>query len=226
MKIIAISDLHGNLPEITEKANLLIIAGDISPLKIQFKTREMKAWLINQFLDWVEKAPVEKVILVAGNHDSWFERAYEDLKVDLQRRSNYKLIYLENDIVFYNDETGKEYSIYGTPYCHMYGNWPFMREDEYMEEAFRDIPEYVDILVTHDAPYGCSDICYQRQDYEHKGNVPLRDTILEKSPKLVLHGHLHSSNHNEEILGKSKVYNVSILDENYVETYEPLILEI
>jgi hypothetical protein len=37
---------------------------------------------------------------------------------------------------------------------------------------------------------------------------------------------LHSSNHEEELLGDTKVYNTSILDERYLIVYEPLIIRI
>lgn len=36
LKIVAISDLHGNLPIITEPADIMLLAGDIVPLNIQF----------------------------------------------------------------------------------------------------------------------------------------------------------------------------------------------
>lgn len=42
MKIIAISDLHGDLPVIDVKANIAVVAGDISPLHIQFNKPAMK----------------------------------------------------------------------------------------------------------------------------------------------------------------------------------------
>jgi hypothetical protein len=41
MKTIAISDLHGLLPEIVEPADIMFICGDISPLHIQFNKPEM-----------------------------------------------------------------------------------------------------------------------------------------------------------------------------------------
>lgn len=50
--------------------------------------------------------------------------------------------------------------------------------------------------------------------------------ILEKKPKYNFHGHLHSSNHEMELLGDTKVYGVSILDEDYKRGYSVLYLNI
>ena len=93
------------------------------------------------------------------------------------------------------------------------------------------IPENLDVLLIHDAPYGTSDICLQETNWttaNHIGCVPLRDAILEKAPKLVLHGHLHSTNHTVELMEPSdtKVYNVSYVNEGYEPVYSPLVLEI
>ena len=49
LKIAAISDIHGFLPEITEPADVLLIAGDISPLHIQFNKPAMKIWIETEF---------------------------------------------------------------------------------------------------------------------------------------------------------------------------------
>lgn len=61
---------------------------------------------------------------------------------------------MENELVYYVDNDGITWSIFGTPYCHQYGNWPFMRTDEYMEEKFKEIPDEVNFILTHDTPYG------------------------------------------------------------------------
>ena len=42
----------------------------------------------------------------------------------------------------------------------------------------------------------------------------------------MLHGHLHSSDHEQQLLGNTKVYNVSLLDEEYEPAYEYLTLEL
>ena len=36
LKIVAISDLHGNLPIIDKPAEIMLIAGDVIPFNIQF----------------------------------------------------------------------------------------------------------------------------------------------------------------------------------------------
>ena len=78
MKIVAISDMHGYLKDIPE-CELLIIAGDISPLRIQSNTAKMLEWLEDDFMPWLESQLCRKVVLVAGNHDFIFEADGTDL---------------------------------------------------------------------------------------------------------------------------------------------------
>ena len=151
------------------------------------------------------------------------------LPLELRMLSNQKLIYLCNEEAKYYDSEGKEWKIFGTPYCHKFGNWAFMRDDDTLEELYKEMPRDIDILISHDAPYGCSDICFDNvywRGEKHIGCVPLRDIILERSPKIVLHGHLHTSNREIEILGKSKVRNCSLLNERYELVYNPIIMEL
>lgn len=224
MEVIALSDLHGTLPEIKNPADIMLIAGDIIPLHIQFNKPLSKKWFLGDFTDWINSLPVEKVFMVAGNHDAFLQDASKSFFIELYIATKYKLCYLRNETTEYIDKEGTSWKIFGTPYCHFFGNWPFMRSDEVLEEKFEEIPEEVDILLTHDAPYGCSDICLERNLYKHCGSIPLREAILKFKPKYCIHGHLHSSNHELELLGDTKVYNVSINNENYSAKYDPLYL--
>ena len=224
MKIIAISDLHGLLPKIDEKCDVLCICGDIIPLEIQTDVYKSKNWLKTDFIAWCNSIACEHILLIAGNHDLIFEQILHHEIMDIFLGT--KIHYLENDEV---EIDGKRF--YGTPYCHIFGNWAFMREDFHLKMIYDLIPENLDVLLIHDAPYGTSDICLQKTNWttdNHIGCVPLRDAILEKTPKLVLHGHLHSTNHNAELIEPSdtKVYNVSYVDEGYEPVYSPLVLEI
>ena len=185
------------------------------------------AWLCDDFIPWVESLPVEQVFLIAGNHDFWFERQDDEAHTLFAGHS--KITYLNNELVEYvSSQDGNTYRIFGSPYCHIFGNWSFMRSEKILKQKFSEIPENIDILFTHDAPYGTSDICLEgwAADGQHKGCPELRDAILEKKPKYHFHGHLHSTNHAEEWLYQTRVFNTSILNEDYKITYDPLIIRI
>jgi Icc-related predicted phosphoesterase len=234
MRICSISDLHGNLIQYPsdywkglEECEILCICGDILPLHIQFNSQQSLEWLVKEFKPWVEALPVEKIFIIAGNHDAFFERHLNEPKSLFPTYE--KVTYLQNEYIEYlSTQDNKLYRIFGTPYCHQFGNWPFMRDEEILKQKFAEIPENIDILITHDAPYGVSDVCYESpwNPMSHIGCLELREAILEKNPKLCLHGHLHSSNHEEEMLGNTKVYNTSILNEKYNIAYQPLYLEV
>ena len=223
MKIVAISDLHGLFPEMPKDPwDILCICGDIVPVRAQSNIPQCISWIKKEFIPWCESLPCEDVLLVAGNHDFVFEKTMHHELIQLFAGT--KIHYLENDPV---EIMGKKF--YGTPYCHQFGNWAFMRSDDNLESIFENIPEKVDILLTHDAPWGTSDICMENVEWnkhEHIGSVPLRDAILEKKPRVVLHGHLHSTDHNVELMQDIEVYNVSVVNEKYQLAFPPLILEI
>lgn len=237
MKIIAISDMHGNLPNMSQygKFDLLLIAGDICPATDHSYTFQYD-WLKNTFVPWIQQLPYQnafsKVIFTPGNHDFWFEREKSDSArylADIGYPCQGRFIYLRNEVYKFDylDEYGeiKSLNIFGTPWCHQFGNWAFMCSDDKLRKRFSEIPDGIDILLTHDAPYGCSDICYQgRSVGKHVGSEPLREVILEKKPKLCIHGHLHTSNHSMMALGKTRVVNVSLIDESYTPKFDPYFL--
>jgi Icc-related predicted phosphoesterase len=182
-------------------------------------------WLTEEFKPWAENLPVEKVFFIAGNHDFWFER--NDIPAHKIFPQDQKVTYLKNELVEYtSSQDSKTYKIFGSPYCKIFGLWPFMRSADMLARKFNEIPENIDILFTHDAPYGTSDICLEGRaaDGQHKGSLPLRDAVVKKCPEILLHGHLHSTNHEREMLYETEVFNTSILNEEYDIKYEPLII--
>lgn len=225
LSVCVMSDLHGYLPEV-EPCDLVLICGDIVPLKIQERTIDSYKWFSGEFKEWAMDLPCDKVIFIAGNHECTLPTHYNDYK-QLFDNDN-KITYLCHESYIYKGPDDKEYHIFGTPYCQEFGNWAFMLSDSELNEKFLDIPENLDILITHDAPFGVSDILLQEEYYtgEHIGNKPLAEAILQKAPKIVCHGHLHSTSREFEELGYSKVVNCSIKDENYQPVYKPLYLEI
>lgn len=238
MKVIALSDLHGNLPLIEEDFDLMIICGDICPT-YSHDYYFQESWIRHDFINWINKLNFKnensKVILVAGNHDFFFESNGKNtymMDQILTKPTNGHLIYLHNSIYSFNyvDNMGnsKTYTIFGTPYCKLFGNWAFMRTNNFLSDAYSRIPNDVDILISHDAPKigKVGTISKGLFSSEDAGNKNLADEILKKTPKYVFCGHIHSGEHNLTKIKDINIYNVSLLDENYNLIYKPLILEI
>lgn len=229
LRICALSDLHGTLIPASEfdPCDVMFICGDISPLNIQANDRKMKKWLANTFKPWCEALPCLKVFFIAGNHD-WICLRNPDFMKSVFPQEE-KVTYLCQDRASFTSEDGTEYSIFGTPYCRQFCNWAFMEEDETLAQLYQTIPNNVDILLTHDQPYGFGDIILQPTYWntgENLGNKPLLEAVLLRRPKYMFCGHLHASTHECVDIGLTKRYNVSIKDENYDVVYAPSYLEI
>ena len=226
MKVCVTSDLHGYLPEI-EPCELLLICGDIVSLKHQRYSKSCKQWYTKVFQPWIDSLPCDKVLFIPGNHEVGVE-GHEDEYRKLFSPTN-KATILLHDYYEYLSNNGVVYKIFGTPYCKIFGNWAFMRTNSDLKKKFSEIPEGLDILLTHDVAYGYADQSLQDIGYgtdTHFGTVELRDAILEKKPKFHLSGHIHTANHNLIMIGDTKHYNVSYVDETYTPTFKPLCIEI
>ena len=226
MKICVTSDLHGFLPKI-ESCELVLICGDIVPLRMQRNIPQSIKWFKKEFIPWTESLPCEEVIFVAGNHDFFAQSSILEI-INLIKDT--KIIYLENNYYNYLSKDAKLYKIYGTPDCHQFGNWAFMYSDEYLKNSYSKIPENCDIIISHDAPK-LNNLGLVPPNIWHSipidaGNEFLASAILDKKPKYAFCGHIHEGNHQLTDIDGIKMANVSILDDNYNISYEPLYLDI
>lgn len=214
MKIAVVSDLHGYLPEV-EECDLLLICGDIMPLNIQFDDEYSKEWLENNFRDWCINCKAKQVVFIGGNHDMWLYWHRKELNKDFLNSN--KIVYLKDGLFEYNGV-----KIYGTPWCHRFGNWAFMRDDAKLAEKYSKIPEGVDVLLTHDAPrigeYGCILDTNISSEPTECGNAVLAAAIVDKEPKYAFNGHIHSGDHTLAKIGNTWFANVSYVDEEYNPT--------
>ena len=232
MKICAMSDLHGELPHARESSEITLICGDIVPLSIQKSISESKLWLKTEFAYWAMNWPSDKIFFIAGNHDFVFDghMSYNDI-MELSINSNNKLWYLQNNSVIYTNREGKDYTIFGTPYCHIFRKWAFMLPDEELAIKYADIPENVDILLSHDAA-NINNLGLVPPNIWHPdepinvGNTVLAEAVKLKKPKYYFCGHIHDGNHKVEIIDNTLMANVSLLNDSYQISYEPLYLDI
>lgn len=120
MKICVTSDLHGILPKIEEPCEVVLICGDIMPLRMQRNIPQSEKWLKTTFAEWVNNLPCESVIMVGGNHDFALANMYrQPLKINsiLSNPTNGKLELLDNEATSVVSKDGKVYDVWGTPYC-------------------------------------------------------------------------------------------------------------
>jgi Icc-related predicted phosphoesterase len=212
MRICMISDLHGNLPEI-EPCDLLLIGGDISPVASHDLVFQ-RSWLESNFAAWCDSLDVENIVAIAGNHDFIFEEDkmyYKRLELVIP-----SLIYLEDS----KYEIG-ELSIWGSPWSRQFGSWAFMTNELQLERIYNSIPE-VDIILSHNPPYGCGDRVVSG---EYVGSSDLRSKIKAIKPKLVVCGHIHEGFGHYKI-GECLVKNASLMNEFYEFVNKPMYLEL
>lgn len=224
MKVCATSDLHGYLPDI-EPCNLLLICGDIVPLDIQTNMPESEKWLEEVFIPWIESLPIDQAILIAGNHDFFMERCSKNA---FSLLNTGKLTYLRNESTTYVSNDGEVVTIFGTPYCKIFNRWAFMRSPERLKEKYSEIPENVDILISHDAPMIGEVGMIRKGGWAgtEAGNPQLADEIVRKKPKWCFCGHIHSGEHNITEYNDTRLANVSLVDETYKPTNNPIYVEI
>jgi Icc-related predicted phosphoesterase len=112
-------------------------------------------------------------------------------------------------------------TIFGTPYCSIFGNWAFMINDDALDKKFSQIPEGVDILVSHDSPNigKIGAILEGVWKNDTTGNKILAKHIERVHPKLFVSGHFHSGNHDVQKIGNTYAANVSYINEDYYPTY-------
>lgn len=234
MRVLAMSDLHGQLPEIKETFDLLLICGDVCPINNQYYAFQ-KEWVLNVFVNWINALPFHneqtKVVMVGGNHDFIFERYGTKEKDQLKSKTNGRCILLKNEEYEFEwiDDNGlKPVKIFGTSYCKIFGNWAFMLSDEKLKARYDLCPDNVDFFISHDSPdlNGLGTIHYSKVDGKiygkNVGNKVLARAIDKKHPKYFFSGHIHTGNHNFEEIGDIKVANVSLLNEQYISVYPVL----
>ena len=78
MKICALSDLHGNLPQL-EPCDVVCICGDIAPINFDRSTDRCIYWFRTVFLKWCSELECEKVIFIADFISA--ERDYNGVEI-------------------------------------------------------------------------------------------------------------------------------------------------
>lgn len=232
MRIVALSDLHGSLPRIP-RCDLLIIAGDVCPDRIgPVIAREdpaaQKAWFDRNFRAWLAETPATHKVLTWGNHD-WCGEACSFGADSPQHAASTVLQILvdEGTSVPMNGPTGRSLSIWATPWSNPFMRWAFMKPREVLADVYAAIPAGIDVLVSHQPPFGHGDRYEdaRSREVEHLGSRELLTAIERVRPRIVICGHMHAGQGRFDYDGTT-IYNVSMVNDQYELVRSPTVIDI
>ncbi|HMC64192.1 MAG TPA: metallophosphoesterase [Gemmataceae bacterium] len=207
MRICAVADLHGFLPEIPA-CDLLLIAGDICPATDHSLFFQIE-WLATEFRAWLSRRTMP-VVAIWGNHDLIGEHAPE-----LVPRLPWTLL----------QDSATEFGglkIYGSPWQLRFFDWAFNLDEPELAQKWALIPEDTDILLLHGPPYGFGDWVGRGK---HEGSPSLRERIFQVRPKLAVFGHIHEGR-GRWFEDGVMLANVTLMDEAYRPVHEPAMFEL
>ena len=214
MKITCISDTHNQHNNIPSKyltgGDCIIHSGDVSGRGSRVE--------VEAFLAWYNELPYTHKILIAGNHDFFFEEAPEyEIEAVLAKYPN----------ITYLNDSGVEIEglkIWGSPVQPWFYSWAFNRKGTDICPHWDMIPLDTDILITHGPAKGYLDLTLH-------GDVTGCPYLLEKisemtNLKLFVHGHIHEAYGRVDFPDGGVFLNASVLNARYVMSNLPHEIEI
>lgn len=216
MKVIATSDLHGDLPLDVPECDLFIVAGDSAPVRGSHAVDVQSLWFVKEFVPWLKDVPAKHKVLIGGNHDFFM-----DQKETFDRLL--KLIDLPENIHYLRDSSVEidGLNLYGFPWVPNLPTWAFHADRPTLQDKIDKIPDSTDILISHGPPDGILDeVLYAH--YPHVGCPFMPDQVNRRiKPALYVCGHIHESYGTEEI-GDTLYANVAHMDREY-EPVNPMV---
>lgn len=222
MKIVAISDTHGDHRALTLPAgDLLVHAGDLSAAGEQEQ--------IEDFIQWFGTRDFAHKVFVAGNHDSWVEEHGETMQA----------LCNENQVTYLNTSgvVIEGVKIWGSPFTPRFMNWSFMLDrGPQIAEHWSKIPQDTDLLITHGPPFGILDEVELQatatapgdsvsRRFERAGCPELSKRVQAVAPAVHVFGHIHEC-YGELTKSATRYINASSMNNVYVLQNAPVVFNL
>lgn len=221
MKVTFLSDTHCrhnkiNLPG----GDLLCFCGDFSG----------SGWDISEaiyFRDWISKQNYKHILICSGNHDRMMEAMpYYQGKDFFEINEN--IHYLHNESI---EIMGLK--CYATADQPNFCNWAFNRTSDELDMSYSQIPENLDILITHCPIKNILDKSHIKSYRNPTGEEPLgseelrlRLEEMSNPPRYHCFGHIHGDGGKMETIGSTTYINASVCNEAYQPINKIITLEI
>jgi hypothetical protein len=211
MRLVCLSDTHTYLRTMTEPipdGDVLIHAGDLTFTGEQHE--------IEEELDFLAALPHKRKIVVAGNHDFYFDTRFPDGHLFRNWRIKRKmspytllaqmkymgLTYLQDGSVTFDG-----IKFYGSPWQPWFYDWAFnfpanvegiryqmviQHDREAARKKWAEIPEDTNVLITHGPPWGILDKAFQDSGDDRCGCPELRQRLGDLDLlRAHVFGHIH-----------------------------------
>lgn len=224
MKIVAISDTHNRHKQITiPECDVLIHAGDWTSMGHKDEVEKFAKWL-----DSLDQ--VKNIIVVPGNHELHFETHHPNSLRWITDHCPHAHILID-DFVMIDDV-----KIHGSPATPYFCDWAWNRmpsefdrrmyvglEKEKLIKSIKphwdNIPEDVNILVTHGPPYDVLDKTTMPNGTPRPEPLgcPMLVNRIKELKDLDLHffGHIHYQGGQQVHKDGVSYYNAAVCDEHY-----------
>lgn len=181
IRLVCISDTHAQKPIFVPDGDVLIHAGDLTN---RGTIREIQAQI-----DWLSSLPHPHKLVIAGNHDSFFDprsRRKEDVGHSIQWGS-VRYLQHSNTILDFPRHDGRRLYFYGAPQIPECGGPDFAFQYPRNKDVWsKTIPLETDVLITHTPPRHYLDL------RAGLGCEFLRRELWKVRPRVHVFGHVHA----------------------------------
>jgi Icc-related predicted phosphoesterase len=185
---------------------------------------------VGDFVDWLTEQPFKHIVVTPGNHDSPAEKKTAKVLGAFSHPNMHLLL---------NEEVVIEgVKFWGSPITPKFFDWSFMRSrGPELKAVWDQIPEDVDVLITHGPPYGQGSLApaYRTNHPKEAGCLDLLIRLREiknkthgRFPRFHCFGHIHDgygATQSDEF-GNLVFINASTCTEEYKPTNEPRVFTI
>ena len=231
LRVACFSDTHGLHSKVDtssfESCDLIIFAGDLT----LFGSPEHAY----SFKEWFGKIECPNKLLIPGNLDLAFDtNNLEKFKERLQKFNvpmnlpldDVKSKFLEDKDFVYAEHELVEIcglKIFASAYTPEFMDFAFQfKTKEESEQLWSQVPEGIDLLVTHGPP---SQICDQAASGDHCGCPEINQAIERTQPAACIFGHIHEA-HGHAMLNDTLCCNVSSVNAQRQIEHKPTIIDL
>lgn len=212
-------------------ADLAVFCGDASISKDPYTNSNE----VLDFLEWFNSIPIKHKVFVPGNHDTSIEAGLirQDNPDETGPFGDVRLL-VHGAISIGNKR------IFGSAYTPEFGhNWAYNVPRGELFKFWKDIPEGLDLLVTHGPPKGILDLTQydtrtgaNGSNFFQCGCAELLHTVRMKSPRFHAFGHIHSEFNclnagTMKVQGMETTFmNASVTNLNYDHINDGMVIEL